>query len=60
MHNYADASGFISPPKAELFGSRKRWQFIGQNKVNICKSQSQNFKFLVKKIGFMDKFIVSA
>ena len=45
------ASGLTSTPKAELFCSCKRRKFIGQNKVKICKLQSQNFKFLGKKIG---------
>ena len=35
VHEYA--SGLTSTPKAELFCSWKRRQFIGQNKVKICK-----------------------
>ena len=49
MREYA--SGLISTPKAEIFCSCKFKKFIGQNKVKICKLQSQNFEFLGQKIG---------
>jgi len=49
VHEYA--SGLTSTPKAELFCSCKRRKFIGQNKVKICKLQSQNFKPLGQKVG---------
>jgi len=35
VHEYI--SGLTSTPKAELFCSCKRWKFIRQNKVKICK-----------------------
>jgi len=49
VHEYS--SGLTSTPKAELFCSCKRRNFIGQNKVKMCKLQSQNFEFLDQKIG---------
>jgi len=49
VHEYA--SGLTSTPKGELFCSCKNRKFIGQNKVQICKLLSQNFKFLGQKIG---------
>ena len=45
VHKYA------TTPKAELFCSCKRRKFVGQNKVKICKLQSQSFKLLGQKIG---------
>jgi len=55
-------SGLTSTPKAELFCSYKRWKFIGQNKVKICKLESQNLKFLGQKIGCPndDVFVLDA
>jgi len=40
VHGYV--SQLTSTSKAELFCSCKRRKFIGQNKVKICKLQSQN------------------
>jgi len=48
MHHYV--SQLTSTPKAELYCSCKRRKFIGQNKVKICKLQSQNLNFFVKKL----------
>jgi len=49
VHEYA--SGLTSTSKAEFFCSCKRRQFIGQNKIKMCKLQSQNYTFLGQKIG---------
>jgi len=46
VHEYA--FGLTSTPKAELFCSSKRRKFIGQNKVKICKLQSQNFTIWIR------------
>jgi len=52
MHRvYEYTSGLTSTPKAELFCSCKRRKSIDQNRVKICKLQSQNFKFLGQTIG---------
>ena len=45
-HEYV--SKLTSIPKAVLFCSCKHRKCIGRIRVKICKSQSQNFKFLVK------------
>jgi len=47
---HQDVSQLTSTLKAEFFYSCKRRKFIGQNKVKMCKLQTQNLKSLVKKL----------
>jgi len=45
------ASGLPQRLRLNHFAVAKRRNFIGQNKVKICKLSSQNFKFSGKKFG---------
>jgi len=49
VHEYL--SELTSTPHAELFCTCKRRKFIDQHQVKMCTLSSQNYMFLVEKIG---------